>query len=181
MREHRPTNPDDLPSRHELEDPPAGLQRLEFFVPGRPQPAGSKRGFPIRRAGALTGRVAITDDNPKSRDWKSHVAACAFDALASKLRNPNVEPPLLEGPLGMSLLFTVGRPKGHFGTGRNVGIVKAGAPAHPCSKPDTTKLVRAVEDALTAVLWRDDAQVVEQYAAKLYGDREGVKIAVWKL
>jgi hypothetical protein len=50
----------------------------------------------------------------------------------------------------MSLVFVKPRPKAHYGTGRNAEVLKDSAPAAPGVKPDTGKLARAVEDALTA-------------------------------
>jgi Holliday junction resolvase RusA-like endonuclease len=39
-----------------------------------------------------------------------------------------------------------------------------------------TKLLRAVEDAATGLLWWDDAQIVTQIITKGYGTRPGVTI-----
>jgi Holliday junction resolvase RusA-like endonuclease len=140
---------------------------ITFFVPGIAKPAGSKRGFALKKGGVFTGRVVITDDCKKSRDWKTDVQRAAAEAY-------NGEP--LTGALHLTLRFIVPRPKGHYGSGKNAANVKTGAPAHPTTKPDATKLVRGVEDALTAILWRDDALIVTQHVTKRYGDRPGVEI-----
>jgi Holliday junction resolvase RusA-like endonuclease len=157
-------------------------RRVVFEAYGRPQPAGSKRAFPIRRkAGGgwvLTGGVAVTDDNPKAKPWQADVADVA---LAAMMRTFGADFYPMAGPVALSVVFTLKRPKGHFGTGRNARDVKASAPAFPCVKPDTTKLLRAVEDACTGIVWNDDAQVIEQSAMKSYGTREGVRVAVWEL
>ena len=42
--------------------------------------------------------------------------------------------------------------------------------AEPTTRPDLSKLVRAVEDALTGVIYADDAQVVSEYTEKHYAD-----------
>jgi Holliday junction resolvase RusA-like endonuclease len=78
----------------------------------------------------------------------------------------------------LEVLFVLPRPKGHHGTGRNAGVPKASAPQWPTVKPDTTKLLRAVEDACTSILWRDDAQIVIQTACKVYGDPARCEITV---
>jgi Holliday junction resolvase RusA-like endonuclease len=154
-------------------------ERVQFFVRGRPQPAGSKKAFPIRRkAGGgwvATGKVAVVDDNPKAKGWQAEVAyagALAMEAIAVDV---------WDGPLGLAVTFTLRRPKGHFGTGRNARTVKSSAALWPVVKPDATKLLRAIEDALTGVVWTDDAQVVEQLATKRYGEPEGAHVEVWKL
>jgi Holliday junction resolvase RusA-like endonuclease len=43
-------------------------------------------------------------------------------------------------------------------------------------KPDVLKLARAVEDALTGILYRDDAQIVTEVLRKRYGDPPRVEI-----
>ena len=75
--------------------------------------------------------------------------------------------------------FIYGRPKSHYGTGRNVGVVKASAPYYKASAPDLDKLQRALGDALTqAGILRDDALIVVWDAAKVYGAVPEVRLTV---
>lgn len=143
------------------------MSGVSFTVYGVAQPAGSKRAFQNRH----THRIVVVDDAKKSRPWKTDVAQAAGVAMVGRGE-------LLDGPLLLELTFWMPRPKGHFGTGRNAGSVKGSAPRFPIVKPDVTKLVRAVEDALTAVVWRDDAQVVTQTAQKAYGEPARVEVRV---
>lgn len=76
----------------------------------------------------------------------------------------------LEGAIGIEFVFHLPRPKSHYGTGRNAGVLKAGAPHHHTGTPDTSNLVKLVEDALNGLAWRDDAQVVRLVATKVYAD-----------
>jgi Holliday junction resolvase RusA-like endonuclease len=140
---------------------------ISFFVPGIPKPAGSKRAFPIRRAGGGMG-VRVTDDCAKSKDWKTTVA---WEARRS------YEGPLLQEQLSVRLRFVMPRPKGHFG---KRGL-KPYAPLRPTTKPDVLKLARGVEDALTGVVWRDDSLIVVEYLEKLYGEAPGVHINIEEL
>lgn len=142
------------------------MTRIEFFVPGIPAPGGSKKAFVVK------GRAVVTEDSKRNKPWRDRVASVALESHAG---------PPLEGPLALSLRFVLARPRGHFGTGRNAGKVRASAPPYPAVKPDTTKLLRAVEDALTGILWGDDAQIVAQAAAKGYGDRPGCHVQVYPL
>lgn len=71
------------------------------------------------------------------------------------------------GPIRLFVAFHIRRPKAHYTT---KGAVKPSAPAHPTIKPDLTKLLRAVEDALTGVVWRDDSQIICQAASKDYAE-----------
>jgi Holliday junction resolvase RusA-like endonuclease len=138
---------------------------IRFFVPGKPQPAGSKKGFAIKRGGQYTGRVAVVDDNDKSRDWKAQVAWTARQARGTPM----------EGPIELTLQFFMQRPKGHYNA---KGLLKPSAPRYPTTKPDATKLLRAVEDAMTGIVWRDDAQIVIQHVSKKYAEPIGVQIDV---
>jgi Holliday junction resolvase RusA-like endonuclease len=71
----------------------------------------------------------------------------------------------------MSLVFVKPRPKAHYGTGRNAEVLKDRAPAAPGVKPDTGKMARAVEDALTGMLYRDDSLLVDTHHFKRYCHR----------
>lgn len=137
---------------------------LRFVVHGTPETAGSKRAF--RRG----NRVIVTDDNRKTKSWQAAVAGEAAAAMADR--------PLLVGPLVLTVTFTLQRPKGHFGTGRNAGQLKDSAPEFCDKRPDALKLTRAVEDALTGVVWHDDAQVVDERIVKRYGAPTGVEVTV---
>lgn len=131
-----------------------------FFVPGIPQPGGSKRGF------VVNGRAVITEDAKKSKPWRAVVALAARDAMAGA--------PPMDAPLRLVVVFVLPRPKGHFG---RRGLLPSARP-WPSTKPDTTKLLRALEDACTGIVWRDDTQVVQQLAWKVYGPIPGAAVSI---
>lgn len=70
-------------------------------------------------------------------------------------------------PVEISLIFIMARP-------RTVTRLEPSVP------PDLDKLVRAVLDGLTAIAYRDDAQVCTLTATKEYGDRPGVQVYISK-
>lgn len=144
---------------------------IVFSVIGLPRPAGSKRAFAIRKQGVLTGRIAVVDACKESREWKTVVSREALLAMSDSSQNP------LHGPVSLSVIFYMPRPKGHYRTGRNADQMRPTAPKFPATKPDLLKLTRAVEDALTGIVWRDDAQVVHQRLEKRYG-RPGCTIQI---
>jgi Holliday junction resolvase RusA-like endonuclease len=146
---------------------------IEFTVLGRAQPAGSKRQVTNRK----TGQTFVVDDNPRSRPWKELVTSAAVDAMGARAGATGCHG-ALEGALLLEVDFYLARPAGHFGTGRNRGIVRDSAPPFPAVRPDVTKLLRGLEDALTGVVWRDDAQVVDQIARKRYGWPERAEVRV---
>lgn len=142
---------------------------IAFFVAGKPEPAGSKRAFPIRRKGGGVVGVSVVDANPNAKDWKTTVAWTARRVY---------DGPLLDEPLRVRFVFFVNRPASHYGTGKNSGTVKKNAPSHPKAKPDVLKLGRAVEDALTGVIWTDDAIIVHETLEKRWDTRIGVEVTI---
>lgn len=147
-----------------------GAMKYEFIVEGIPQPAGSKRGFAIKKGGHYTGSVAITDANKKSKPWQAMVKAAAKAAGVQ----------LMEGSIMLTVDFYRDRPMSHYRSGANCHMLKPNAPKNPITKPDTTKLLRGVEDALTGIAWKDDAQVVTQYVNKRFGP-PGCRVTIQSL
>jgi len=142
---------------------------ITFRVNGKPATAGSKRGFPVRRKDGSVG-VAMAPDNVRARPWMAAVA----DEAAKHVTEVSYE------PIKLLLTFMFCRPKSHFKTRKGVRTLKDSAPSHKTGKPDCTKLARAVEDALTGIVWKDDSQVVACLIWKLWIDdgTEGVQVSV---
>lgn len=51
----------------------------------------------------------------------------------------------------------------------------------PTSKPDLLKLARGVEDALTGIVYEDDAQIVFETMRKQWSQIEGVQVRVQEM
>lgn len=136
---------------------------ITFAVYGTPQPSGSKTiGY------RHTGFPFVRDANPKSKKWKRIVS----ETSASYMKDNGLG--IMHGPLTVSIVFHLIRPKSHF---RKEGLSKK-APMFPSVRPDVLKLARAVEDACTGTIWNDDAQIVEETIAKYYGASSRVEISV---
>ncbi len=145
------------------------MPELHFSVLGKPEPAGSKRIVPIMGKGRVpTGRYRVVDDNPAGEGWRKLVAVAGREARGSAPNGTFLGP--IEGPVKVWMSFYLARPKGHFGTGRNAALLKPSAPPLPIVRPDSLKLARGTEDALTGIIWRDDAQVVDLVIHKRYAD-----------
>ena len=144
--------------------------QIDFFVPGVPAPGGSKRAFAIRKGGVLTGRVALVDAGKNNKEWRSLVAMAAKQAMREA-------PPTLESLL-VGVAFYLPRPKSHYKTGKNAGILRGDAPPTHTKTPDALKLARAVEDAMTGIVYMDDAQIVQEHISKEYSTMPGVFIYV---
>lgn len=143
-----------------------GTQAITFTVQGTPEPGGSKKAY------VVNDRAVVVDANPRVKGWRSQVAA----ACRSEYQGA-----LLRGALAVEFTFFVPRPKGHYGTGKNAGTLKGSAPQYPAVRPDVLKLARGTEDALTDVLWADDALIVEERLLKLYGEPARCEVTVWVL
>jgi Holliday junction resolvase RusA-like endonuclease len=154
---------------------------LRILVRGEPAPGGSKTPIPLKRGGKYVtknGRpvIRIIDAGKGNARWKDVVRAHA--AIAMRARDL-AEP--LTGPVVLITEFIVARPASHI---NSRGEVKPTAPRYPASRPDVLKLMRSTEDAMTNVVWVDDAQVIRQSLAKDYappGGTPGAIIRIWHL
>lgn len=136
-----------------------------FFVEGRPVPQGSKQAIIIwsgGRKGLGEPRAVLVEDKSsrvKLKAWRAAIAKVAVVAYTG---------PIVTEAVDVSLSFRLARPKT---VTRPLPIVA----------PDVDKMERAVLDALTGSLIKDDAQVVDGYRRKRYtlpGQPEGVVITV---
>lgn len=138
---------------------------IRIVVYGKAASAGSKRIARNRK----TGEAFVIDANKNAKPWKRGVA----DAAVAQYDGP-----VLTCAVDVEMIFVVARAKHHYGTGRNADVLKDNAPLQPTKAPDVLKLARGVEDALSTIVYRDDAQIVNECLQKRYGDRERVEIRV---
>lgn len=132
---------------------------IDFDVRGTPVPQGSARAFVFGR------HAAVTHDNRNTTQWRHLVASVAQE---------HAPPELWTGPVRLCLSFRLDRPLSEptmAGRGRKRHPIRT----WPDRSPDLDKLVRAVGDALTGILFKNDAQVVEIVASKDWGP-PGVRI-----
>jgi len=122
-------------------------------VDGYPVAQGSMRAMVNRK----TGRAFIIHDNgPELRAWRKTVATLAGMKWGGRIVNTGVE---------LELTFYLVRAK------------SAKRPA-PYIKPDADKLVRAVFDALTGVVYDDDCRVTDYVARKRYAPKPGLRLRI---
>lgn len=134
-------------------------------VPGRPQTKGSAKA--IQRKGMAY--PVIINDNAKCKSWERSVKLIAKSQWKG-------EPSTL--PVYISVIFYLKRPKNHHVANDPKRPVKDSSPKRHQTKPDIDKMLRAILDSLTGVVWVDDSQVDEVSASKLYDENEGVFIFV---
>jgi len=132
---------------------------LSFYVPGKPQSQGSK----------VKTRWGMREDNKELGPWRERVALAAYAALPEDRDDDELG---ITGPVTVGLEFVLYRPG-------NTAKTKPTPPA--IKKPDIDKLVRAILDALTGVVWHDDAQVTTLLVRKRIaeiGEPMGVRIHI---
>jgi len=132
---------------------------IRFFVPGKPACAGSKRAFLNKKS----GKIIMVPDDERSMPWRTNVQGHAMQEMANKAK-------IATEAVQLSITFTLARPKNHYRTGKHAGQLKDGAPVLVTTKPDLTKIVRAIEDALTGICWTDDNQVARHNTMKRYAN-----------
>ena len=138
---------------------------IEFQVRGLPVPQGSAKAFPNPKTG---GSIVVTQ-TPKLKAWREaiasearravdHISAMLDDGTGDAFHEPRLGKfELIESAVCVSLLFSFDKPKS-----RKKEI-------HMRTRPDLDKLIRAVLDGCTNVIWKDDSQVCHITATKIYG------------
>lgn len=116
---------------------------LKFFVAGRPAPQGSKR---------HVGNGIMVESSKAVAPWRTTVA---WHASQHHIGAP------FDGPLVVRLEFVMPRP---------TSLPKKKATPRHTKRPDIDKLARAMNDAMSGVVWRDDSQIVDQHVSKRYAE-----------
>lgn len=166
-----------------LEPPIITRPHLLITVHGTPAPQGSKR---------HVGNGVMIEMSQRLKPWRQNVKEAALTAMEHAQYDNHVHRAPLDGPLAASIVFTVreqptSRPTWWPANQRWSKALRW----RPASTPDLSKLLRATEDALTGVAWKDDARVVEYVRlAKYYIGHDaddvlphstGAVIRIWSL
>lgn len=137
-------------------------------IVGSPTTKGS-----MRCIGQAGKHQLIADNRPALKTWTKQLHAGVDHLLGRGM-------PILAGPVGVDVTFTLARPK-------TVSVTERPWPTG--RGLDVDKAARAVLDALQPKLFADDAQVVELTARKAYPDtpgcvdvldRPGAVIRIWQ-
>ncbi len=88
-----------------------------------------------------------------------------------------------DGPLRMCIYVYCSRPKNHYGTGKNSGILKSSAPTYKTTKPDVDNHEKFIKDAMNKVFFVDDSNICMTDVRKSYtpGDYPYTFIALYKI
>lgn len=132
---------------------------------GLPIPKGSKKLITHGRGGVRLAVPRLVETEPqKVAMWQRLVEGAALVAIGDAPR------PIFDKqtPVAVRMIFRFDRP----------ASVRRD---YPSVKPDVDKLARAVNDALTGIVWADDSQVVDLYPRKRYcepGESPGAYVEI---
>jgi crossover junction endodeoxyribonuclease RusA len=118
---------------------------LTIDVSGEPASQGSHS--------VINGRI-VQVNSTKHKKWRNAVAFAALDLVTDGWE-------LIDEPLELTVIFYLPRPKSVLDR------------AYPAVMPDLDKLVRAVGDSLSGVVYVDDSRIISLTAKKLYADDRG--------
>lgn len=139
-------------STMQISEPADGYPVVKFKVPGIARPQGSKKAF-------VRGKHAsMVETNVHLPQWRTDIGVAA-EAAMGRTADPADGPghPMLTGPLLLEVVFVFVRPASHF---LPSGRLKKGVPDAPIGHNlgDLSKLVRAIEDAMEGIVYKDDCQ-----------------------
>ena len=123
---------------------------IEYEIIAVPRPQGSKK---------HVGRGIMVESSKHVANWRSFARMCAVEAMAGKQR---IEKP---NAVVVEVAFYFDRPQLHS----NTKGVRPTAPMYHTKAPDVDKLLRALFDSMTGVVFHDDSQVSVVRAVKMYG------------
>jgi Holliday junction resolvase RusA-like endonuclease len=131
--------------------------KLQFTVFGKPEPQGSTRAFMVK------GRPIITSSNKKLKSWRQELSRAAMSACCDS--EPDVWPLEKRLPVQVALHFFF-KPPQKFKLNQKT------------TRPDVDKLMRAVLDGMSGIVYEDDSQVAHAQISKTFGVPERVEIYV---
>jgi Holliday junction resolvase RusA-like endonuclease len=136
---------------------------ISFRIAGKPQALKRHRTF------------RMGDKNINVDPSQSDKADFLTLALQHKPSTP------IDFPVKVTIICYFQRPKGHYGTGKNAGLLKGWAPVWHTSVPDADNLGKFVCDSLNGMFWKDDSFISELKVVKLYADQPSVYVMVERL
>jgi Holliday junction resolvase RusA-like endonuclease len=149
------------------------MTTITFTVHGKPAQMGSKKAVRNKK----TKRTYIVDMNDKNKKtWAALVKIAARQAMQG--RKP------FDGPVMVTVMFYIARTRSHYGTGKNVHVLRDDAPKMwHAQTPDKDKLMRCLGDAMTGIVYVDDKQITMTIERKLWCDAEaeGAYVQVMEL
>ena len=137
------------------------MNPIQFFV------AGKVVGQPRVKAYSRGGHAGVYSPTLKDNGQPHPIVLWSDRVSAEAVKHRPSEP--IMGPISVSLLCLFKRPKTHYGTGKNAGVLKASALNWHTSTPDRDNCDKAILDILTGLdFWKNDSQVCDGRVTKRY-------------
>lgn len=133
---------------------------ITFKVEGNP--VGKQRARYVKR-----GNFVSTYTPEKTRTYEFLIKDAAIKAMGSS------EP--LETPVTLYLYIRLPIPKS-YSKKRTEACLNGSE--HPIRKPDSSNILKSVEDGMNSVVYKDDCQIINHHITKVYSSQAGVNICV---
>ena len=136
------------------------MQELKFEVPGSPIGQGRPK------ISTINGHAKAYDPE-KSRNYKAYVKLLATQAMKEQGFT------MLEGPCCLDILAFFEVPKSKSKKFRERALLGL---ERPTKKPDIDNIVKALQDALNGLAYKDDSSIVCLSVGKCYSEIPRVEV-----
>ena len=138
------------------------MQELNFVIPGSPIGQGRPK------FSTINGHPKAYDPE-KSRNYKAYVRMLATQAM----KETGFE--MIDGPCAVIINAFFEVPKSKSKRFREAAL---NGTERPTKKPDADNIVKAIQDALNGLVYKDDAYIVHLTCQKFYSDNPRVEVFV---
>lgn len=138
------------------------MQKLMFEIPGSPIGQGRPK------FSTINGHAKAYDPE-KSRNYKAYVRLLATQAMKDSGFT------MIEGPCCLSIDAYFEVPKSKSKKFREAALE---GKERPTKKPDADNIVKAIQDALNGLAYKDDALIVRLHTVKLYSEIPRVEVTL---
>lgn len=138
---------------------------------------GEPVGWPRPRARSMGKHATVYTPKGRWHDWKNAVMTACLEQY---------DDAPMTGPIEMTVVYRMPRPKGHWGTGKNSDRIRPSAPRWwHTQTPDRDNLDKGTKDGITkARVWADDCQVCHGPSTKIWcpaNEHPGATITIREL
>ena len=138
------------------------MQKLKFEVPGSPIGQGRPK------FSTINGHAKAYDPE-KSRNYKAYVRMLATQAM----QETGFE--RIDGPCNLVIQAYFEVPKSKSKKFREAALSGL---EYPTKKPDIDNIIKAIQDALNGLAYKDDALIVKLGVVKLYSEIPRVEVTL---
>ena len=136
------------------------MQKLKFEVPGSPKGQGRPK------FSTINGHAKAYDPE-KSRNYKAYVKLLATQAMKEQGFT------MIDGPCCLDIMAFFEVPKSKSKKFKERALLGL---ERPTKKPDIDNIVKALQDALNGLAYKDDSSIVFLSVAKCYSEVPRVEV-----